>query len=248
MLTIVIPTKNEETYLPRLLRTIREQTIQPVEIIVADAQSTDHTREVAHIYNARIVEGGMIAFGRNAGAREATTDFILFLDADVELRDPRFLEKAIGEMLERRLDLATCDVFPLSNDFVDHFLHGAYNTYVRIWGSLFPHAPGFCMLVRKSMHDQIRGFDETIRFCEDHDYAKRVCEKGRFGVLKSTKIPVSIRRLDRDGRISIAVKYLLAELHIVLIGPIRHDKFHYTFGHEPISKHGVNDFYDRANY
>jgi len=107
MLTIIIPTKNEEESLPRLLASIHRQTLQPVEIIVSDAQSSDATRELARSFNARVVEGGLISFGRNAGAREASTEFLLFLDADVELRDPEFLEKAVGEMLEKKLDLAT---------------------------------------------------------------------------------------------------------------------------------------------
>ena len=231
MLTIVIPTKNEEAYLPRLLESITKQTMRPAEIIVADAQSMDRTREIAESYGAKVVEGGLISFGRNAGAREVQTDFILFLDADVELRDPEFLEKAVGEMLERKLSLATCNVFPLSDQFIDHFLHKAYNTYARAWGSLYPHAPGFCMLARRNLHEKIGGFDESILFCEDHDYARRATEHGQFGFLKSTKIPVSIRRLDRDGRMKIAVKYMLAELHLALLGPIRHNKFNYTFGH-----------------
>lgn len=233
MLTIVIPTKNEESYLPRLLESIKRQTLQPSEIIVADAHSTDRTREIAKSLGAKIVDGGMISFGRNAGARVAQTDFILFLDADVELRDPEFLEKAVGEMLERKLDLATCDVFPLSDQYIDHFLHKAYNTYARAWGSLYPHAPGFCMLTRRDLHEKIGGFDEKVTFCEDHDYARRAKPHGRFGFLTSTKIPVSIRRLDRDGRMKIAIKYMLAELHLALLGPIRHNKFHYTFGHSP---------------
>ncbi len=42
---------------------------------------------------------------------------------------------------------------------------------------------------------------------------------------------MSIRRFDRDGRVNIAVKYLLAELHLAALGPIRHQMFNYTFGH-----------------
>ena len=82
MLTIVIPTKNEEAYLPRLPESIQGQTLKPSEIIVADAHSTDRTREIAIAYGAKVVDGGMISFGRNAGAREVHTAFILFLDAD----------------------------------------------------------------------------------------------------------------------------------------------------------------------
>ena|SRR3989338_10719088 len=231
MLTIVIPTKNEEEYLPNLLTSIKNQTLQPDQIIVSDAGSTDRTREIAKSFGARVIKGGMPSVGRNRGAARTDSELILFLDADVELRDPEFLKKSVGEMIERKLDLATCDVFPLSDAHVDHFMHKAYNTYVRAWGSLFPHAPGFCLFVRNEKHKAIKGFDESVTFCEDHDYAQRLRKHGTFGFLKSTKIPVSIRRLDRDGRMNIAIKYLLAEVHLALLGPIRHDKFNYTFGH-----------------
>lgn len=236
MLTIVIPTKNEEADLPRLLESIKKQTLQPKEIIVADAHSTDRTREIAASYGARVVDGGLPGPGRNRGAEAAATELILFLDADVELRDPEFLEKSVGEMLERKLDLATCDVFPLSDAWLDHVMHKAYNVYVRAWGDLFPHAPGFCMFVRKDLHHTLCGFDESVLFCEDHEYAHRAAKSGTFGFLRSTKIPVSIRRLDRDGRINIAIKYLLAELHLATLGPIRHDTFKYTFGHRATKK------------
>lgn len=231
MLSIVIPTKNEEAYLPKLLQSIKLQTLQPKEIIVADAHSTDKTREIAKSYGAIVIDGGMPSVGRNLGAKYATGDLILFLDADVELRDPTFLEKSVKEFKNRCLGLATCDVFPLSDTYIDHFLHKAYNKYARAWGSLFPHAPGFCMLVKREGHEKINGFDESVIFCEDHDYARRFKRVGRFGFLKSTKIPVSIRRLDRDGRLQIAIKYLLAELHLAFVGPIRTNKFNYTFGH-----------------
>lgn len=236
MITIVIPTKNEEAVLPRLLESIRRQTLQPHEIIVADAGSTDRTRAIAESYGARVIEGGLPGPGRNRGADAATTDIVLFLDADVELRDPEFLERSVGEMLERKLDLATCDVFPLSDAWADHVLHRAYNVYARAWGDVFPHAPGFCMFSRRSLHAKIGGFDEAVVFCEDHDYARRATKVGKFGFLKSTKIPVSIRRMDRDGRLNIAVKYMLAELHLAMLGPIRDNRFHYTFGHKQEQK------------
>ncbi|NBS41068.1 hypothetical protein EBS80_00215, partial [bacterium] len=90
--------------------------------------------------------------------------------------------------------------------------------------------------VRKDLHHTLCGFDESVLFCEDHEYAHRAVKTGTFGFLRSTKIPVSIRRLDRDGRINIAIKYLLAELHLATLGPIRHNKFKYTFGHRAARK------------
>ncbi len=230
MFTIVIPTKNEEHYLQILLETIKKQTLLPVEIIVADAGSMDATREIAATFGAKVVEGGLPGAGRNRGAAEVKTPYILFLDADVRLDDPTMLERAFKEMTERGLDLATCDVAPSNDSRLDRALHKAYNSYVRFVSPIMPHAPGFCIFVKKSLHDAIGGFDETVTFCEDHDYAHRAAHAGRFGFL-SMAVPVSTRRLDRDGRASVAIKYALAELHIAVIGPIRHKLFNYTFGH-----------------
>lgn len=231
-LSVVIPTKNEEDYLPRLLASIKRQSIQPLEVIVADAGSMDKTREIAKSYGARVVEGGMPGPGRNRGAEAAKGDVIFFFDADVVLKDKAFLEKALLEFESRGLDIATTDVLPIEGTKYDGFSHEVYNKYVRLWGRLHPHAPGFCMLVRKSLHEKIGGFDEDVVFCEDHDYVLRGNKAGKFGFLaKDIRVYVSSRRQERDGRLNMATKYILAELHIWFLGPIKHEGFNYTFGH-----------------
>ena len=232
MLTIVIPTKNEALYLPKLLDSIKSQTLQPRECVVADASSTDGTAMIARQAGCRVVEGGMPGAGRNRGAESATSDLLLFLDADVILQDPRFLERAVQEFHARKLDFATCDVEPLSHNAFDRIMHHLYNLYVRALANIHPHAPGFCIFARREKHGALHGFDESITFCEDHDYVLRGARIGSFGILRSVKIPVSVRRLERDGRFMIALKYVLAEFYIMLFGPIRTNRFRYTFGHK----------------
>lgn len=85
MLSIVIPAKNEEIYLPKLLKSIKKQNFCDYEIIVADADSIDRTKEIAQKYRAKVVKGGMPGRGRNAGAKVAKGEVLLFLDADVLL-------------------------------------------------------------------------------------------------------------------------------------------------------------------
>lgn len=235
MLSVVIPTKNEEADLPKLLASLAAQTVRPTEIIVADAKSTDKTRAIAEAAGARVVDGGLPSVGRNKGAIAATSPLVLFLDADVILQDPTTIERMLAAFEERSLDVATCEVEPLEAGRVDKVLHKAYNQYAKALQKIFPHAPGFCILAKKEIHDRIGGFDESVVFCEDHDYVQRASKIGRFGILP-VKVPVSIRRLDRDGRLQIAVKYVLAELHLATLGPIRHDLFHYTFGHDKKKK------------
>lgn len=230
-LSIVIPTYNEAVALPVLLKSISTQTLQPMEVIVADAKSTDRTREIAREFGAVVTDGGMPGSGRNLGAKIATGDYILFLDADVVLESPDFLERMLNETIARELDLGVPDVLPKSGKRLDIIFHKLYNWYVRKLERIHPHAPGFCMLAKRSAHEAINGFDESVKFCEDHDYSLRIKKAGlKFGVL-SLGIPVSTRRFQRDGYVNVAVKYLLAEIYIWLLGPIRNNLFNYTFGH-----------------
>ncbi|MBN1585124.1 glycosyltransferase [Candidatus Uhrbacteria bacterium] len=240
MLSIVVPTFNEEAFLPFLLQSIGSQSFRDYEIIVADNGSTDGTVRIAEEGGARVVPGGLPSRGRNRGAAVARGDTILFLDSDVVLPGPDFLEMTVNEFRERKLAAATCRVRPMSNRAIDRVLHAVFNLYMLITQRGAPHAPGFCIFVRKDIHDRIGGFDEGIKLAEDHDYVSRAAKYGRFGVLKTQKIPVSVRRLDRDGRMNIARKYLKAELYIRTRGNIRTDAFNYTWGYGRGAKPGTD--------
>lgn len=231
-LSIVIPTKNEQRYLPGVLEAIRRQTLQPQEIIVADAHSTDDTRVIAEQHGARVVDGGLPSTGRNRGAKVATGEVIFFFDADVVIQDDQFLEKALAEFHKRGFGIASCNLGVIDGNTYDVFVHKFYNRYARLLGAFHPHAPGFCIFVQRSVHEKIGGFDESIMFCEDHEYAGRAAKISTFGFLDSVKIFVTTRRQERDGRFSMGIKYILAELHLIFLGPIRGDKFKYGFGYE----------------
>jgi glycosyltransferase involved in cell wall biosynthesis len=229
--SIVIPVKNEEKLLPKLLESIRSQTFSDYEIIVADAHSTDQTKEVAVAGGARVVEGGMPGPGRNKGALHAKGEFVVFLDADVMLPSTKFLEDCISEMDKKKLDVATCKVKPLSRKPIDRALHEAYNAFVIATEKIRPHAPGFCILVRRDTHLVINGFDEEVVFAEDHDYVQRAQKKGlKFGLLRSHPIAVSVRRLEKDGRLAIAMKYIFGELRMLTTGSIKENLFEYEMG------------------
>jgi glycosyltransferase involved in cell wall biosynthesis len=235
MLSIVIPTFNEEESLPRLLASLKAQEFRDFEVVVADAKSADRTREIALAAGARVVDGGMPGAGRNRGAAVARGEAVLFLDADVVLPSPAFLRTAMAEFRRRKLGTATCRVDALSSRPVDKLFHGAFNAFMLVTERLAPHAPGFCIFARKDVHDAIRGFDEDIRLAEDHDYVTRAARAGmgRFGVLRGCRIPVSVRRFDRDGRFNTALKFMLCELYIRTRGPVKTDMFRYSFGHAP---------------
>src|SRR5271165_4985787 len=126
MLSIVIPTFNEEDCLPLLLESIRTQSFSDYEIIIADNNSTDDTLLIARQYGATITTGGLPGAGRNAGASFATGELILFLDADVIL-PADFLKDIVNEFLYNGYGVDIWQIDPLSNKKIDYIMHEAYN-------------------------------------------------------------------------------------------------------------------------
>ena len=228
-ISIIIPTFNEAKYLPHLLQSIQNQTQLPKEIIVADAYSIDETPKIAKQYGATLINGGLPAIARNKGAKDAKSPILLFLDADVIL-PPSFLEETFIEMQKRGLDITSCFISPRSNLKLDKFLHQFVNYYMRITQKFHPHIPGFCIFVKKHLHQAIGGFDESLFLAEDHDYVRRARKLGKFSYLKSYQIPVSVRRLSEDGRVKIALKYIAIELHLIFLGQVHKKLFSYNFG------------------
>jgi 4,4'-diaponeurosporenoate glycosyltransferase len=91
-LSVIIPARNEEKNLPRLLRSLQSQLMPPDEIIVVDDASTDHTAAVARGLGASVVSPLPLPDGWRGktwacqhGAEQAQGAWLLFLDADTWL-------------------------------------------------------------------------------------------------------------------------------------------------------------------
>ncbi len=231
MLSIVIPTKNEEGFLPRLLESIKRQQGVEYEVIVADAHSTDRTREIVTRSGGRVVDGGMPGVGRNCGAAVARGEYIAFFDADVLLPTTTYLADLVQEMHTRELVVATGRIRPESTRWLDGFFCHVYNAYAWLMMPLQPHAAGFCLFARRSAHEQIHGFDPDVVFAEDMDYIVRARRAGlRVGLLHVPPIRMSVRRFDRDGRWKTARQYIRTEFHMLFKGSIKKELFEYTMG------------------
>ena len=91
---------------------------------------------------------------------------ILFLDADVVLPDPWFLQMTVAEFEKRAFGAATCKVDPKSDKKIDKVFHEVFNYFMHVTQETMPHAPGFCIFVRKAVHDKVKGFDREIKLAE----------------------------------------------------------------------------------
>ena len=237
ILSIIIPTYNEEEYLPVLLESIKKQSFDDYEIIVADANSTDKTREIAESYGCIIVDGGLPAAGRNNGAKVAKGEYLLFLDSDLELTDD-YLRNVIYEFRMERLGIAITQMKPLSNKIDDKLFHELANYFMISVENIKPHGAGcYGIISRKELHDACGGFDESLNFGEDTDYIERLAKKERFKVLRNAKIGVSTRRLEEEGIETLIRQYGKSTVNDFLGKRTDAEELNYNFdhGHERIT-------------
>jgi len=227
-LSIIIPTLEEEKYLPLLLGSIKKQTFKgEYEIILADAGSRDKTVEIAKNYGCKIIAGGSPARGRNEGVKIAKGELILFLDADTILPE-NSLENFIFEFKKRNLGIAGFLLRPFGKrKFLEILYNIFYNFPILALEKILPHNAG-ATLIKKSLHQKIGGFDEKIKLAEDQVYARKAARFGRFGILRSVKVYYSQRRFERDGWFKTYIKYIAAEFHLIFFGQIKSNIFKYN--------------------
>ncbi len=228
-ISVIVPTLNEKEDLPVLLESLRAQTFQDFEIIVADAGSKDGTKQIARDYGAKVIKGGMPGVGRNRGADVARGEFLFFFDADVEL-PPFFLEKALEEMEARFLELATCEFKPKSDLRLDNIMFRFANLTVKMNQDINPRAAGFCIFITKRLFRRVNGFDETLKLAEDHDLVQRASKFRPLRVLNNVHLMVSVRRLEKEGRFALVQKYAQVEMRLLFGGKVREDIIEYEFG------------------
>ena len=183
LISVVMPTRNSEAYLRTALESILAQTYAPLEIIIADGNSTDQTAAIAQAYpNALFMqqEGIGIGGGFNTGVRHSKGDFVAFLSSD-DYWTPDKLEK----------QMAFLDANPQLKMVIGHakfFLQTGFEIPKGFKAQLFegdqvamiPEA----LLARRRVFDQIGLFDERYKLAVDVDWFARVKDLGlEIGVL-----------------------------------------------------------------
>ncbi len=233
MLSIVIPTLNEENDLPRLLSCLASQDYKDIEIIVSDGNSEDKTVEIANKYDCKVIisKKRSPSHQRNEGAKIAKGSLILFLDADT-LLPSSFLSSVIFEFNQRNLDVAGFYFMLNSNKFI----YKAASIYGYVMCSVLsraihPISVGAAILVKRDFHERIKGFDESVFVGEDHLYSRNIQKSGgRYGLIKSKKILYSVRRFEKEGPWRLGVKWHYLSLHYLFHGGIKKKIADYEFG------------------
>ena len=232
-LSIIIPTLNEQNYLPKLLRSIAKQNFEgKLQVIVVDGQSKDKTIAKAKkfkslIHNLEILKTKRnIGYQCNRGAEKAKYDLILFLDADVIL--PKNCLSLLIPKINSKERFVT-SVFHKSSEFnlIDNvFINVTFGLFllVRLLGS--PVLPGDFILTTKENHKKIGGFKEGAVLGEDIDYGLRSVKDGaNYHLYLSTYALGSPRRARDIGRLKLFITWTRSFLYVRKHGPIYDKNF-----------------------
>ena len=217
-LTIVVPAKNESKLLPSLLESLCKQdypSMPLTKVYVADAGSTDGTPELvmgfSNRLNIEVIPGGLPSVGRNAGARRASTPYVLFIDADMDMKDPTLVRRAMELIERRKLQCVTTNIWCSNGSLADHILYIGSN--LAQYGSMMvkPFSTGMFMLFEKNRFDQLGGFHEGALYAEDYLLTKKL-SGWKFGVVSGC-IHTTNRRFRNMGHFKIIGLFLKTMLN-----------------------------------
>jgi glycosyltransferase involved in cell wall biosynthesis len=208
-ITIVIPCKNEENYIPYLLTHLRNQMIGSTKVIIADC-STDSTREVIQAtkgnLNVEIIAGGPVSIAKNNGARLVTTPYILFIDADVRFFKPTVIRDAVRLIESKNLDLIGLNIKCYDNDMRAKIGFTAFNLINHTLKFFSPFAVGAFMLTRRDKFEEYGGFPENLLTSEDYFLSKKYSPR-KFKIIRH-HFGQDSRRFKRMGYFGMG-KYLM---------------------------------------
>lgn len=224
LFSVIIPTLNEEKFLPNLLESLAAQTKKNFEVIVVDGKSKDQTVAVTKKFNKvlpslQILESPKrsLPFQRNYGASQAKGEWLVFVDADSVFL-PYFIQRAEAFIHDTAPKLFTTWFRSDTEDPKDAMHTLFMNVYIE--ATLFfkkPLTPGPLTVVRRDAYDQVGGYDEAHLFNEDADFGLRLYQMGvTLSILRETLCVWSLRRFRKEGTRKVLNQYVLGVLPIIL--------------------------------
>jgi len=181
IVSIVIPAFNEAKYLPNTLEAIKnasrvfESAGWGSEIVLCDNNSTDATAEIARTYGVRVVfePFNQISASRNAAARVAKGDWLVFVDADTQVSSELFRDMMRAIVSGNCIGGGAPVRFDSGPWLACQTVH-IWNTLAKIMGW----AAGSFLFCKANAFRKIDGFNTDLFAAEEVEYCERL---NRFG-------------------------------------------------------------------
>ncbi len=225
MISFIIPTKNEMSVIGKLLDTLKAYR-EPHEVIVTDGGSTDGTIELAKTYTDKVlVYSGTgrqnIPEGKNDGAKLATGDFLVFLDADDIILDINdLMAKALKEFEDQEVVAIRPNIRVVAKNetwgdrvayAVLYFWDNILNNILHVGG-----APGEFQMIRRDAFDEVGGYNIHLAAAEDYDMYRRLNKVGRTKCVSAITVYHTGRRVHQVGWPKLMATWVLNDISVML--------------------------------
>ena len=165
IISVIIPTYNEETEISKCILSLKTQTFWPMEIIVVDDGSTDNTCSVVDAFDVKLIEGEHKGPGasRNLGAKHAKGDILVFVDADMTFHED-YIKNLVEPMIADHTILGTEENKQIASN--------KKNIWSKCWGQYFKDVSdideGYIFrAIWKKEFDKMGGFDSQYGYGDD---------------------------------------------------------------------------------
>ena len=188
IISIVIPAFNEAKYLPNTLKAVKNSTKVfdaagwESEIVLCDNNSTDATSKIANAHGARVVfeSFNQIAAARNAAARAARGDWLVFVDADTQVSSELFRSMMRAIVSEDCIGGGAPVKFDGGPRLACQTVH-IWNALAKIMGW----AAGSFLFCEANAFRKLDGFNNDLFAAEEVEYCERL---NRFGKSLSKRL------------------------------------------------------------
>jgi glycosyltransferase involved in cell wall biosynthesis len=211
--SVIIPVYNGDKFLEEAIKSVLNQTYAHLECLVVDDGSTDSSAAIAKRFDKIIYlrqDNAGVAAARNRGVRNASGEYLAFLDAD-DLWDHKKLTHQINYMDENP---------DLGYSFTKHSLFLAEGVSERpAWvrtghyeQDMTAYIPS-ALVVRKSVFEAMGGFDENYPIGEDSDWFLRARDAGiKFGIVREVLLYKRVHPQCLSSQTQLSRKYLLKSI------------------------------------
>ena len=185
LVSAIITTRNRSQLLRKAIESVLSQTYKELECVVVDDSSTDDTRQVCSEYPVRYIyipkeesRGGNYA--RNMGVKASKGEYVAFLDDDDYWLSAK-IEKQLALLEDKKCEMVYC---------MRRYQNIENGKVVKEWEEPRPKPQGdlrdeifehyitntSCILAKKSLIEQIGGFDENLRKWQEYDLMIRAAQ------------------------------------------------------------------------
>jgi glycosyltransferase involved in cell wall biosynthesis len=207
LVSVVVPTYNRPEKLRRAVETVRAQTYRPIELVVVDDHSAEPAADALENISLDGISMAMIRHERNRGAntarntgiREASGEFVAFLDDD-DRWEPQKLQRQV-ERIESSPDTVgfvytgARYVYEDGERIIANDLEGTVTRQLLEGASV---AEFSAVMVRASVIEAAGLPDERFPSWQDHEWFLRLSRHCEFAAIAE---PLTIRHWDHAGRI-----------------------------------------------